>query len=150
MTTRKRLTPKERQARDSLILDLFVAGNEQQKIATHPQVNLTEARVSQIIRAELDRCAKDHILRNTNAMTIYMARMEYLVRKAMGHVEDGELKAIEVGRRLMADQAKIYDLVEDRISAGPTPPMGDAELDDGDPLDELAVYRAQRGKAEGE
>jgi hypothetical protein len=154
MATRTRLTPKERAKRDTLILDLFVAGNTQQAIGAHPQIHLTEARVNQIIAAELDRCAQDHILRNTNAMTIYMARMEHLVRKAMGHVDDGDLKAIEVTRRLMADQAKIYDLVEDRISAGPVPPMSDNELDDvdGDPLDELSAYRAQRrdvAKAEG-
>ena len=148
-TTRKRLNPKERAARDTFILDLFVAGNTQHTIGAHPQVQLTEGRVNQIIKAELDRCAKDHILRNANAMTIYMARMEHLVRKAMDHVDNDDLKAIEVTRRLMADQAKIYDLVEDRVpTAGPTPPMSDNELDDDvETMDELAAYRAQRRPA---
>ena len=145
MSTRKQLTPKQRQIRDTLIIDLFVAGHQQQVIAARLDVALTEARVSQIIKRELERAAKDHILRNTNAMTIYLARMEFLVREAIAHVEGGELKAIEVTRRLMADQAKINDLAEDRIpTAGPVPPMGDVELDDGDPLDELSAYRAQR------
>jgi hypothetical protein len=148
--SRRRVTAKERAKRDALILDLFVAGRGQRVIGAHPQVNLTEARVNQIIKAELDRCAQDHILRNANAMTIYMARMEHLVQKAMSHVDADDLKAIEVTRRLMADQAKIYDLVDERVSAGPTPPMSDAELDDGEPLDELAVYRAQRKQVNGE
>jgi hypothetical protein len=150
MSTRRRLNPKERAKRDAFILDLFVAGNTQAVIGAHPQVQLTEARVNQIVAAELKRCAQDHILRNTNAMTIYLSRMEYLVRKAMGHVDDGDLKAIEVTRRLMADQAKINDLAEGRVSAGPVPPMSDAELDDGEPLDELAAYRSQRREAKAE
>jgi hypothetical protein len=146
----RRLPPKERAKRDALILDLFVAGHHQKTIGANPQINLTEARVNQIVKAELDRCAKDHILRNANAMTIYMARMEHLVQKAMSHVDADDLKAIEVTRRLMADQAKIYDLVDGRITSGPTPPMSDAELDDGEPLDELAAYRAQRQQVNGE
>jgi hypothetical protein len=145
-----RLTPKERQKRDAFILDLFVAGYSQKTIGAHPQIQLTEARVNQIVKAELDRCAKDHVLRNANVMTIYMARMEHLVQKAMAHVDNDDLKAIEVTRRLMADQAKIYDMVDERISAGPTPPMSDAELDEIEPPDELAAYRAQRKQVNGE
>jgi len=148
--TGRALTRKERQQRDALILDLFVAGHSQKTIGANAQVNLTDARVNQIIKAELERCAADHILRNANAMTIYMARMEHLVKKAMSHVDNNDLKAIEVARPLMTDQAKIYDMVDERLSAGPTPPMSDAELDDGDVLDELSAYRAQRKQVNGE
>jgi hypothetical protein len=49
-----------------------------------------------------------------------------------------------VARRLMADQAKIYDIAEETVTAGPVPPMSDTELDDAEPVDELARYRAQR------
>ena len=138
------MTPAARQQRDRIILDLFLAGYHQQAIADNPQVKLTKDRVGRIIRAELERATKDHILRNENAMIIYMARMEHLVQKAMGHVDDGDLKAIEVTRRLMADQAKIYELADGTVTAGPVPPMGDTELDDGESLDELGRYRAQR------
>ena len=139
-----RLSGAARKRRDQLILDMFVAGNSQQKIADNPQINLTKMRVSQIVNAELERATKDHILRNENAMTIYMARMEILVREAFVHVTEGDLKAIELARRLMADQAKIYDIAEETVTAGPVPPMSDTELDDAEPVDELARYRAQR------
>ena len=138
------LTPQAREIRDVLILDLFLAGHTQRAIAANKQVQLTVGRVNAIVKAELDRATRDHILRNENAMTIYLARMEFLVREAMSHVSGGELRAIEVTRRLMADQAKIFDLA-DEISAGPVPPMSDNELEaDEEPADELARYRAQR------
>ena len=137
------LSPAEREARNVLILDLFLAGDTQRNIAANKQVQLTVSRVNEIIKAELDRCTRDHILRNENAMIIYLARMEMLVREALGHVNGGELRAIEVARRLMADQAKIFELA-DEISAGPVPPIGDSELEGEEPPDELARYRAQR------
>jgi hypothetical protein len=134
-----------RQKRDQTILDLFLAGHTQRAIAENPQIKLGVSRVNQIIKAELDRATKDHILRNENAALIWQARMEVLVREAFEHVtEDHDLKAIEVCRRLMADQAKMADIADGAITSGPVPPMGDTELDDGEPADELARYRAQR------
>lgn len=154
MTVRKRakpLTAAARAQRDELILDLFLAGHTQQQIADDQRVKLGQPRVNQIINAELERAERDHILRDKNAMTIYMARMERLVRAAFDHVDDGELKAIEVARRLMGDQAKIYELADLTIGgtapgAGPVPPMGDTELDDETLTDELSKYRAQRNQ----
>lgn len=155
MTVRKRakpLTAAARAQRDELILDLFLAGHTQQQIAEDSRVKLGQPRVNQIINAELDRATHDHILRNENAMTIYMARMERLVRAAFTHVDDGELKAIEVARRLMGDQAKVYELVDLPTSggAGPIPPMGDTELDDEALTDELSQYRAQRSQVKNQ
>ena len=97
------------------------------------------------MRAELERATKDHVLRNENAMIIYLARMETLVREALIHVtEAGDLKAIEVARRLMADQANINGLADDEMRS-PIPPMGDTEIiEDSEPVTELEKYRAQR------
>ena len=136
----------ERELRDTLILDLFLAGNTQRAIAANPQVKLTAARVNQVIKVELDRATKDHILRNENAMLIYQARMEMLVRNALEHVSAGDLKAIEVARRLMADQAKLDGLTDGELR-NPVPPMSDSELDGVEPADDLARYRARRNDA---
>jgi predicted XRE-type DNA-binding protein len=138
---KKALTPAQREGRDRLILDMFLAGKSQQEISIHPQVKLTQARVSQIINAELEQATKNQIVRNENAMTIFMARMERLVSAAMDHVDEGELKAIEVARRLMMDQAKIFELAD--AGSGPVPPLSDEELDE-DPIDDLAKYRQRR------
>ena len=154
MTVRKRakpLTAAARAQRDQLIIDLFLAGHTQQQIADDDRVKLGQPRVNQIINAELERATRDHILRNENAMTIYMARMERLVRAAFDHVDEGELKAIEVARRLMGDQAKIYELIDDlsltRGGGGDqVPPIGDTELDEEPLTDELSKYRAQRNQ----
>jgi hypothetical protein len=141
------MTSAARGRRDRMIIDLFLAGHNEQAIADRPDVNLRKDRVRRIVKAELDRATKDYILRNENAMVIWMARMEILVREAFSHVTEGnDLKAIEVCRRLMADQAKVYDLAEDEVNTARTPPISDAELDDGEPLDELAAYRAQRSQ----
>jgi hypothetical protein len=139
------MTAVMRRERDRLIIDLFLAGHDQQLIAR--RVGLTGDRVQKIVKAELDRATTDHILLNENAMVIWTARMEILVREAFGHVtENKDLKAIEVCRRLMADQAKIYDLTEGEIRMAPIPPISDAELDEGEPMDELAAYRQQRNQ----
>lgn len=141
-----RLTPAQREKRDTLILDLYLAGYPQRDIAANRQVKLSHYRVGEIIRAELARATKDHILRNANAMIIYLARSESLIRKALEHVNNGDLKAIEVSRRLLREQADVHGLFD--VIHAPIPPMSDNELadTDADPqaLDELARYRQQR------
>lgn len=142
---RKALTAELRERRDKLIIDLFLLGHTQQSIATHPQVKLTSARVNQIIAAEMERSKEDQLLRNSNAMGIYLSRLEILIREAFSKVIDGDLKAIEVARRLMEQQGKIYGLADNVPSRNPIPPMSDNELDDDvDNLDELTKYRLQR------
>lgn len=143
-----RTTPAQREARNQMILNLFLAGYPQRVIAARPQVKMAERSVNRIIRAELERATKDHILRNENAMIIYLARLEQLVRAAFEHVNDGDLKAIEVTRRLLREQADVYGLAE--VDArSPLPPMSDTELAKTEPADELARYRAQRDQLSG-
>jgi hypothetical protein len=159
MTGKKRevpLTAAAREKRDRLILGLFLAGYSKHDIATHPQVSLTWQRVNDIINAELERTTKDQVLLNEQAMTIYLARLEMLVQEAFSHVQAGELKAIEPARRLLAEQAKLFGIVDD-ARAGATPPMSDNELidqEEDDSMDELTRYRMDKGskppKAAGE
>ena len=106
----KALSATQREARNQMVLNLFLAGCPPRAIATRPQVKLHVRSVTRIIKAELDRATKDHILNNENAMIIHLARMESLVRAAFEHVNDGDLKAIEVTRRLLHDQSDIYEL----------------------------------------
>lgn len=141
------LTAAAREKRDIFIIDLFLSGHTQRAIGENPQVKLTAGRVNAIVKTELERATKDHILRNENAMVIYMARLEMLVREAFVHVTDEkDLKAIEVARRLLDQQSKIYGLADDEMR-NPVPPMGDTELDESvEPVTELEKYRAQRNQ----
>lgn len=142
------LTAAARERRDRLILDLFLTGKSPQQISEHPEVKLTRQRVNGIINAELDSATKDQVLLNEKAMTIHVARMERLVQRAFEHVDAGELRAIEVARRLLDQQGKLFELADRQMPAGP---MNDNEmsadgtvLEDTDGLDELSRYRAQR------
>jgi hypothetical protein len=64
-------------------------------------------------------------------------------------VEQGDLKAIEVARRLLEQQAKLYGLQGSatRVSISthnPNPPLSDQQLEEPDePEDELAAYRSR-------
>lgn len=141
---RKALNAEQREQRDKTIVDLFLMGHTQQAIATHPKVNLTTQRVSQIIAAEMERSKEDQLLRNSNAMGIYLQRLEILIREAFANVVDGDMKAIEVARRLLEQQAKVYGLADNVPSRNAIPPMSDNELNEDTELDELTQYRLQR------
>lgn len=142
---RKALTAAEREKRDKLIIDMFLIGHTQQSIAQHPNVQLTSQRVNQIISEEMERSKEDQLLRNKNAMSIYLSRLEILIREAMTQVVGGDLKAMEVARRLLEQQGKVYGLA-DNVPARTNviPPMSDNELDPDEDVDELTAYRLQR------
>jgi hypothetical protein len=149
---KKRLSGPARERRDKLILTLFLAGVPKYRIAQHPQVKLSWQQVNNIVNTELEQAQLDHVVYHENAMTIYLARLESLYNAAWEHVQDGDPKSIEVCRRLLDQQQKLFGLAADERGTSSLPPISDAELDsDGEPMDELARYRAQRGlpKAQG-
>jgi hypothetical protein len=125
---------------------LFIAGNNEVEIAR--AVDLTAQRVHQIIKAELKNAARHRELLTDQALAIYVTRLETLIKAVWPVVvqrenEAARLKGIEVARRLLEQQARLYDLEEDRMPA--LPPMSEQDLgmDDEsvDPRDELTRYR---------
>jgi hypothetical protein len=118
---------------------LFVAGNSDNEIGR--LVNLTGMRVNQIIKQELKNAARHHELLTDQALAIYVTRLETLLKAVWPKVAQQDLKAIEVARRLLEQQARLYDLEEDKMPA--LPPMSDQDLsdDENDPRDELSKYR---------
>jgi hypothetical protein len=90
--------------------------------------------------------ASDLELRSREALTVYIARLEQLLKACWPAALKGDLRAIEAARKVLAQQAKLFGL-EDHVGA--VPPMAE-ELDDeeDDFADELAAYRTQhRGGA---
>lgn len=122
-------------------MTLFIAGNSERDIGRI--VKLTGVRVHQIIKAELKNAARHHDLLNDQALAIYITRLETLLKAVWPQVAKQDLKAIEVARRLLEQQARLYDLEEDRMPG--LPPMSEQELIDdesgADPRDELLKYR---------
>jgi hypothetical protein len=150
-----RLTEEQRRDRNSFIFQAFLAGRPERWIAAHPKVGLTSAWVHGIIQSELQGAAKRQDLLTDHAKTIYVERLEMLISRAMPKVMEGDLKAVEVVRRVLDQQARFYDITEER---GPmlVPPMSDAEMDDMDEnspgyalLDDLTKYRLRQQREMG-
>jgi len=140
------LPAAERERRNALILQMFLGGWSEREIGRHPSVNLTGGRVHTIIKDKLEETAKQQNLMSERALNIYVARLETLIKAAWSKAVTGDLKAIEVGRRLLEQQARLYDLEEEgRIPV--IPPVSDQELDEDDespPATELEAYRRRK------
>lgn len=136
-----RLSREDQAARDHKIMALFIAGHSERDIGR--VVSLTGQRVHQIIKAELKNAARHHQLLNDQALAIYITRLETLIKAVWPGVAKQDLKAVEVARRLLEQQARLYDLEEDRMPG--LPPMAENDLADdesgADPRDELLKYR---------
>jgi hypothetical protein len=129
---------------------LFIAGNSEKEIAR--AVGLTGVRVNQIIRRELKNAARHHQLLTDQALAIYTTRLETLIQRTWPGVLKQDYKAIELARRLLDQQARLYDLEEERLPG--LPPMTDQELIEDthgiDPRDELAKYRLRHRRRSDE
>lgn len=129
--------------RDDVIIRLYLAGLSQDEIGK--KVGLSRNRISVILKEQLDTISKDQLFASENRMTIFLARQEQLLRAAFEHVAQGELRAIEVARRLLAQQADIDGIGDDLIAGLAPPPMSDNELTPPDTDDELAKFRSRKG-----
>lgn len=137
----KRLSPEERAKRDARIFSLFVAGTSEREIGRI--VGLSGQRVHQIIQKELKEGSRHRQLLTDSALAVYTTRLEVLIRAVWPKVVQGDLKAVEVARRLMESQSRLYNLEEERVGA--IPPISEQDLlGDAPPeVDELSAFRAR-------
>jgi hypothetical protein len=153
MPTDKRgpkLTQEQRELRNAQILQLFIAGKSEMEIAQ--AVDTDRSLINRLLKDSLKETAQHRQLLTNEALSVYVTRLETLMQAAWEKVEQGDLKAIEVARRILEQQAKLYGLAGSssptRISS-PIPPLSDQQLEDPDePEDELSAYR-QRHKGGG-
>jgi hypothetical protein len=156
-----RLTQEQRAERNALIMQYYLASRPERWIAAHPRVLLSQQRVHQIIAEQLKSAASRQGLLSEHAMTVYVERLELLWGRVAPKVMDADpehgasqLKAVEVGRRILEQFARLYDLNEERTPVL-MPPMSDDELDmlDEDSpayqsLDDLTRYRLRAHRKE--
>jgi hypothetical protein len=144
MVRSKAMEQKEkREKRNTLIMQFFFAGWSEREIARHHSIGLTPGRVHQIISEEMKNLAGRHDLLSDQALPMYIERLETLLKATWPKAVSGDLKAIEVARRLLEQGARLWNLEEEgKLPA--IPPMTDQELDDDDTLDQLSKYRARR------
>ena len=139
------LTKDERANRNNRILALFIAGWSERDIGK--AVNLTGQRVHQIVKAELKNEVRHQQLVSDQALALYTARLDTLLRAVWPKVAQGDLKGIETARRILEQIGRLYDIEEERVGA--LPPVNDLlNGDDGgnDPRDELARYRSRHAR----
>lgn len=142
-----KLTPDQRELRNAQILQMFIAGKSEMEIAK--AVDTDRSLVNRLLKEALKDTAQHRELLNNQALSVYVTRLETLIQAAWQKVEQGDLKAIEVARRLLEQQAKLYGLAGSAPTraSNPIPPLSDQQLEDPEePEDELAAYR-QRHRA---
>jgi hypothetical protein len=147
MAARKSKAQEQRERRNTLIMQFFFAGWSEREIARHHSVSLTPGRVHQIIAEEMKKLAGRHDLLSDQALPMYIERLETLLKATWPKAVSGDLKAVEVARRLLEQQARLWNLEEEgKLPA--VPPMSDQELDE-DGATELERYRARRQRRAG-
>jgi hypothetical protein len=147
-TLRQNVTTKEeRETRNHLIYARFLAGQSEREIGR--AVGITGQRVHAILKTELKNAARHHKLLTDEALEMYVARLETLLRATWPKVLLGDLKAVETARHILEQQARLYDLEGPRV---PAMPMRDQVLaDESNPteLDELTKFRMKHQKGTG-
>lgn len=143
-----RATREERDARDALILQLFLAGRSYRIIAKVANVNISLAH--RIVQREMREAGKRRDYIQENAFDVYVERVEALYAKAYTRATDDklkiadQLKALETCRRYLDMLGRVQG-VSDDAGVAPPPPPADGEDDDEDPEDELAAWRKSHG-----
>jgi hypothetical protein len=144
MAGRPQLPREQKEQRDALILHLFLTGWTEREIGKQPRINLHGSQVHRIIVKQLEIAAERFGLISEKALIVYSERLEMLIKaiwpRAFG---DKDPKAIEVARRLLDQQAKLYQITDDRMGM-PLAPIGDNDL--ADDVVELQKYRERHRK----
>lgn len=135
-------TQEQRDRRNTLVMQFFFAGWSEREIARHHSVQLTPGHVHWVINKELKKLAGRHQLLSDKAMPMYIERLESLFKVAYSKALQGDLKAVEVARRIAEQQARLWNLEEDGRMQAPPPAVNDQELEE--PENELAAFRAKR------
>lgn len=138
------MTKEQRETRDANILQLFLSGYSEREIAKHPRIELTGARVHQIIVEQLEKAGERFGLISEKALIVYSERLEMLIRAIWNRAyAEQDPKAIEVARRLLEQQSRLYQISDERMGM-PMAPMGDNEI--ADEVVELQRWRERHRK----
>lgn len=145
---RQMLTKEDREKRNALVLQFFLAGWSEREIARHHSVKLSPAGAHKVIKGELAKLAGRHDLLSDQALPMYLERLETLFKIAFAKAATGDLKAVEIARRIAEQQSRLWNLEEEgRLPA--IPPISDQELEEDEGGDQLAKYRARRQRRAG-
>jgi hypothetical protein len=144
MAGKPQLPRAERERRDAAILNAFLSGATERDIAKMRSVDLSPSRVHRIIVEQLEIAGERFGLISEKALIVYSERLEMLLKAIWpAAISDKDPKAIEVARRLLDQQSKLYNISDERTSM-PIAPMGDNELSQD--VADLMEYRQRHRK----
>ncbi|WP_084055140.1 hypothetical protein [Mycobacterium avium] len=133
------MTAAERLARDQLVWQLFLAGVPYRKIGR--RVNLSCRGVELAVRRQLADTARRRNFMTEEAEALHNERLEALFAAAYGKAIEGNMRAQEQCRRLLAEMARVRGVDAFPGPVPVPPPAGDDDDDDDGEVDELEAYR---------
>jgi hypothetical protein len=111
-----RVSSEERVARDALVLRMFLSGASLREIARHPNVKLSKRGVELAVERQLAADGPHRRVLAASAESVYIQRLELLLRSSMPRALAGDLRAVEQCRKLLVAEARfygLYDVVDD-------------------------------------
>lgn len=139
-----RVSTAERERRDALILQLFLAGQSFRSIGRHERVQLSCRGVELAVKRQLAASAQRRAVLTDEAVAVHIERLESLFGVAYGDALRGNMRASEQCRRLLDSIGRLHGLVSG-AERPPAEPPGDDDSDDGDDgEDELQRWRRER------
>lgn len=141
-----RVSAKERETRDALVMRMFIAGVPYRDIGK--RVNVSAPMVHKIVKKEMRASALRRDFLGDNALDVHVERLEslYAANYAKAVSSDGppaeRLKAGELCRRILSDLGRVQGLYDGVLPATipPARDSGDDDDEDGD-SDELSAWR---------
>lgn len=143
------LSKEEREARDALVLQMFIAGVPYRNIGKNPRVQVSAPMVCKIVKREMAKGGERREYIAENAYQVHTERLESLY--AANYATAVNSKAIPQDRiragllcaRLLEQLGKLHGLTEQAILGGgaPTRLMDDGGDDETEDEDELSAYR---------
>jgi hypothetical protein len=115
-----RLGVEERAVRDAHVMRMFLARASYREIARHPRVRLSLRGVELAIKRSMGANGPPPGVMGEQAVTVHVMRlsssprtpgcMQGVLRSAMPKALDGDLRAAEVCRRVLDQEARIFGL----------------------------------------
>lgn len=99
-----------RVTRDAWVLRLFLAGYSYREIGRHPKVWLSPKGVSDVVHRALREANPKHNALGTQARVMYGERLEMMLRAVWPKAVAGDLRAVAVALRILAQEARFHAL----------------------------------------
>jgi hypothetical protein len=112
-----RVNREERVARDAVVLRLFLQGASLREIGRHPRVNLSKHGVERAVERQLALDGPHRRVLAVSAQSVYVQRMEMLLRSSMPKALAGDLRAVEACRKVLEQQARFYAIHDPDVTS---------------------------------